>query len=403
MPVMLSVRGRSVRVALCVALSLLLHGLFAWGVLCALRLLPPHGAGAPLSSAAKGRPVQRALQIVTVPPEVEKPKPFVKTNPDLEESTPRSQDFIGKRNSSESASEFTPARHNEAPLPSQNGEEREELVTFDQSRQRGDLADDGRAVSAPSVPQAGLPLPPSPPSPPAPAVPPSPPAPLVSDAPPAPPQPELPPSVQEVPERSAEGAASVHTPPPDVEGDVRVRPADVEATAEPSAPVKIPMAVSPRPARSAAASFSRYAGPVYDPSLADHMQPHARAGFRTHERRTRSTGRFVIGHKPALNVAATPQGRYEEEIYRRIAYFWYIACDDHRGDIIPGSIVISLRINARGLLENMDLVRRSGASVSQQAFTFGAIRRASLPPMPPAVQQELVGDLLELIFQFNFD
>ena len=73
------------------------------------------------------------------------------------------------------------------------------------------------------------------------------------------------------------------------------------------------------------------------------------------------------------------------------------------GDIIPGSVVVSLRINADGLLENMELVRRRGASMIQQSFTFGAIRNASLPPMPSQVRREMHGDLLELIFTFNFD
>jgi hypothetical protein len=51
----------------------------------------------------------------------------------------------------------------------------------------------------------------------------------------------------------------------------------------------------------------------------------------------------------------------------------------------------------------MDLVRRHGAGVIQQSFTFRAIRRATLPPMPSTVRQEIVGELLELIFTFNFD
>ena len=51
----------------------------------------------------------------------------------------------------------------------------------------------------------------------------------------------------------------------------------------------------------------------------------------------------------------------------------------------------------------MNLITRRGASVIQQSFTFGAIRQAQLPPMPPAVQKELIGEQLELIFTFNFD
>lgn len=138
----------------------------------------------------------------------------------------------------------------------------------------------------------------------------------------------------------------------------------------------------------------------YDPALsADAQQP----GFRTRERKTRSSGCFIFGRGAALNVEATPRGQYEAEIYRRVARLWYAACDEHRGDIVPGKITVSLRLNRRGQLANMQLIQRSGAGACQQSFTFASIRRAALPPMPPEVQADIVGDLLELIFTFHFD
>ncbi len=96
-------------------------------------------------------------------------------------------------------------------------------------------------------------------------------------------------------------------------------------------------------------------------------------------------------------------GRYEMLVYRLIAARWYAACDEHRGDIIPGRIIIAFRLNKRGNVENMNLVTRRGAGVIQQGFTFRAIRSAQLPPMPTDVQRELIGEQLELIFTFNFD
>lgn len=171
----------------------------------------------------------------------------------------------------------------------------------------------------------------------------------------------------------------------DVLGEFRLRDTETEEQAEPSEPL---------PPRRAARR--RY----YDPALSAEAQ---RPGFRTEERRTRSSGRFIFGKGASLNVAATPRGQYEAEIYRRVARLWYAACDDHRGDIIPGRLTISLRLDKHGRLVNMHLLSRSGASVSQQSFTFAAIRRAALPAMPAAVQQDMVGDLLELIFTFHFD
>lgn len=358
------------RGVLCALLSVLVHGVLVWLLLWAL---PYTGGGGAGRRMAQQPPAQRVLHIITPPQEEQKPQ-FVKTSPDQEEQLPRHADFIGKRSSVESAAEFTPARRSDAPLPSQNGEDRDEIVTFNQRRQEGDLAHDDRAPTPPPAPSGGMQQPD-----------------------------RLDDFEDDAPERVhpddtlAGGVASVQPQQPDQQGDMVLHQADKDLvpTPRPTPPVRVPTVARQRVTMQGMPT-------VYDPSLADHMQPQ-KAGFRTRERSTRSTGRFVIGQRAALNVAATPQGRYEEEIYRRIAYFWYIACDEHRGDIIPGSIVIALRINSRGLLENMDLVRRTGASISQQGFTFGAIRRAALPPMPPAVRQEMVGDLLELIFQFNFD
>jgi hypothetical protein len=61
----------------------------------------------------------------------------------------------------------------------------------------------------------------------------------------------------------------------------------------------------------------------------------------------------------------------------------------HRGDIIPGTIIIAFRLNKRGSVETMNLITRRGASVIQQSFTFGAIRQAQLPPMPPCTEWHL--------------
>lgn len=360
-----SVKGRVAPVVLCVALSLLIHGGAVGALPYAVRLVGRQQG----QQAAQKPPAQqqRVLQIVRDKPQ---PTQFVKTDPDQEEQVPEEADFIGKRNTSESASEYAPDRYDDAPLPTQNGEDdSQEVVTFDQRAQEGDLAYDGSTASGAAAAESSSRVSPEA---------------AGSEA-----------EQSEAPEDEppADGTATLQeTKLTDDVGTLLLQNTPEEQRE--SSPIKIDLAVQPTPARPSAVQQG-----FYDPALADHMQ----RGFRTRERRTRSTGRFVIGRKPSLNVAATPRGRYEEEIYRRIAYFWYRACDDHRGDIVPGSVVISLRINTRGQLENMELVRRRGASVSQQAFTFGAIRRASLPPMPPDVQQEVVGDLLELIFQFNFD
>ncbi len=389
--------------ALCLLLSILLHLGLAW----MLDLLP--------RGAAKRHPVShrpaRALKIVRSAPRAEKkeakadealaakkktPPPFAKTSADEAQRRPERPDFIGRHDSVASGEDDGPQRRSEEPLPSMAGRESEEIVTFDQERQDGEPEHEGKT---------GLPLPPLPPLPP-----------VVE-----PPAPE--------PQAVAQGTPDGTTGPSDPNG-IGNRPPQPESNAtaavEPAPPApdgslklteqqrqnSLTLAPEPPPAPKGqrdgadegeadkALSVRRPRRPLYDPSLSALAQL---PGLRTYERRTRSTGRFVFGSRPSLNVSATARGQYEAEIYRRIARVWYAACDEHRGDIIPGSITVSLRLTRSGSIDSMDLVRRRGASLIQQSFSFGAIRHAALPPMPAEVQQEVIGRLYEMILTFNFD
>ena len=354
------------RVALCVLLSALLHAFIAWWLCSTSELLTGRNATDLIRRPARADRLVQILREKERAAETEQ-KPWVKTDPEVEEKIPKQADFTGARNSVASGSEFSPRRSSDAPVPTQNGEEdQDELVTFDQARQSGELDKPQDSVQPPQQAAAQA-------------------AQKPGDA------------SQEQPREAS--VPILQKPEQGEESELRLSEGKLGETGALQGE-NAPIIIEARVRADTADGTGRQQRPVYDPSLAEHMQGKA---FRTYERRTRSTGRFVIGSRPALNVASTPLGRYEEEIYRRIAYYWYLACDEHRGDVIPGSVVVALRINTRGMLENMDLVRRRGASVIQQSFTFGAIRRAALPPMPVPVQNEVVGDVLELIFTFNFD
>lgn len=358
---------------LCLLLSLLLHA----GCAVLWLLLPAPEKKSPRQPSPPGA-ASRAIQLLRPDIPEERQPPFAKTNPDEEEAKPDRADFEGARQQRASGETSEQKRTSPDPVPTMNGEEKEEVVTFDQKRQDGDLE-----TSVKSSPPA-QPFPP----------------PEVSAA--SPPQEESPnasPPEHDTPDEASPDKApkastdSLLPAPQEENGDMNLTLSPEKSLTAPGAhpPDFTPQKLS-HPGRPGIAV-------PYDPSLASHAQP----GFRSHERRSRSTGRFVLGRRPSLNVAATPRGRYEELIYRRIARYWYIACDERRGDIIPGSITVSIRIDKAGRINNMELVNRRGASMIQQSFTFGAIRKASLPPMPPQVQEELVGDLMELIFVFNFD
>lgn len=386
--------------ALCLLLSLILHLIFL--LLMTLsngRQLRPPAPAAPQQRQQRLVRVQRSTPTAPAQKQQEQQrKPFAKTSADTPQALPEQPDYDGIRNTRAASAPDSAHLLSDKHAPAQTGEKKDELVTFDQDRQDGDLNHEGKKPLQPPVP----------------------PQPLLPDM-----ESTAQPQNTEPPATGREDAES-NTPQPDAT-DRETRPAPVTPAAKQHHPEpegelllrkdeqkeETPSAETPATTTAQGTATGtghastppknrRKSRPIfYDPSLAN-PQPDT-VGFRTRERRSRSTGRFIMGRGAALNVTATPLGRYESEIYRRIAYHWYQACAEHRGDIIPGSITISLRINKRGHLENMDLVRRHGAGVIQQSFTFRAIRRASLPPMPNAVRQEIVGELLELIFTFNFD
>ncbi len=369
-----------------IMLSLLLHAGAAW----ALNWLPP--APQPTWQAPAPQPARRVKlrrakppREAVTPPSNESQLPFAKTSADEPEHRPEQADFVGKRDSVASGGPDAPQRFSDAPLPTMAGREREEeVVTFHQERQDGNLAHEGKTNAHPA------------------------PQPLVQGRPEGSAEQAGPRHDGSLPPQSAQevSAAQQPEPPATREGlklaerlpeDALTATTELSPPARPGlqeaepAPVNTPT-TTPHPRRAQAV--------MYDPSLAEGAQ---QPGLRTHERRTRSTGRFIFGRRPALNVAATARGRYEAEIYRRIARIWYAACDEHRGDIIPGSLTVSLRLTKNGRIDSMALVRRRGASLIQQSFSFGAIRHAALPPMPEEVQRDVIGRLYEMILTFNFD
>lgn len=424
---------------LCLLLSILAHALLAWWIF-------PFDFRRKTPEARRGG--ERRILLVQRHPEPKQASPsnkeqpkkepaWVKTSEDQNKARPREPDFIGKRNTSASGGRKQPDKKEGELLPDQDGIDRKNDITlFDQQRQEGDLAHDGkkgRASSAPSP--AAPPTPPAPAAAPAPTpappsqqpqpTPPSPPAPPVPPAPsqaqPAPGSEAPNPTGNEVQQGRREGHQDAQerqpgrddSPRQEAIASVRERKAAAEHkdlltspvvfNTQPSIP--IPSFGSPQGKAQAASLSPGGATPSprpsrpYDPSFTADSQP----GFRTHERRTRTTGRFVFGSNASLNVASTPRGQYEELVYRRVAYFWYRECDANREMIVPGSIQIRVLVNTQGQITAMDLLRRTGASVSQQGFTFRAIRNADLPPMPQVVRDDVVGDKMELVFDFYFD
>ena len=380
---------------LCLLLSVLIHGIMA--VVLVWSLNHPQRREHKRSKVQRyavvlsksPTPDQSAEKQENSPPDEQ--KPFIKTNPDRPQQHPDDADFEGQRDARAEGMN-TDSPRNEEPIPTMEGEEKEEINTLQQERQDGDIAYYGK-IEEPAQPSRTAPEAPQP-------------TPQVPQ--PAPGMPETPPTqTPDTGTASADREASISqsTPSEEAQDNLKVRTPEEEAENTEETQQELPTPQPGVPENDGTATTPSLPAvevrlPVYDPTQADHAQP---PGLRTTERRTRSTGQFVIGKLPSCNVEATPRGQYEELVYRLIARQWYFACDNHRGDIIPGTVIIALRINTRGRVESMNLVNRRGASVSQQSFTFAAIRRAQFPAMPKEVQKTLIGNLMELIITFDFN
>ncbi len=377
---------------LCFVCSALIH------IMVALLVFPIR-----FDSVARKSPLSRkTVRFVTVSRNREKESPmktvqtpekeplFVKTAHDQESSLrPKTADYIGSRHTIASGSGKSPEEQTERNLPNIDGEkERGEIVLFDRERQDGDLESEDEPSSLDMQPTPPLPSEKA----------------LADDALSSNPicltasdgnitseqsrreKENCENAAPSIKEYLAEGQSGMRlTTPLEVERYMKPIVSLGEIYGNDSSEIFMPQTPSPRL--------------PYDPSFTASSQP----GFRTKEKRTRTTGRFVLGSKPSLNVEKTPKGMYQALIYRRIAYYWYRECDANRDMIIPGSLHLRLLVNTRGQITAMDLLKRTGASVSQQGFTFRAVRCAEIPPMPTEVRRDIVGDKMELIFDFYFD
>lgn len=384
-------------ILICVGLSLLVHS--------ALALLLLQTAQQTDCPKKQQQSTQRRTVLITRTdernpnkgnqPEQEQPlsKPFVKTDAERPQQKPNQADFEGQRNAKAEGMGIE-KRRNDAPLPTMAGEDKEEINPLHQERQDGDVEFYGTETAetrpqtiSPNEIEQDTPTAPHTPQPPTGQT-------EATDTAARPEATPTPPKVSSA--TDAQSPESAHT-----ENGLKLKSPQEQETADTaSAALGQPNSAGNTPVTSPTVPATPARRPVYDPTQAQHAQP---PGLRTTERRSRSTGQFVIGKMPSCNVEATPRGQYEELVYRLIAKQWYFACDQHRGDIIPGTIIISVRINSRGQTVSMTPISRRGAGVSQQSFTFAAIRRAQFPAMPEAVRKTLIGDLMELIITFDFN
>ena len=365
---------------ICLLLSLLVHG----GLVALLVLTLPHAA----TSAKPGGNSKKYTLTLTRPqnkeqqeaPAQEKNKPFIKTDSERPQIKPKDADFEGARDAQAEGMDIT-NRQNDSPAPTMEGEVKEERNVLEQKRQDGDVQHEGKITqetTQPSAPEQNE---------------------TESSDTSSPPQQEpIPAAEQHLDTPQTKTEKSEQEQARELE-TTETAPVTPESPEHEQATEQTPPPASP-PKASLYPQHNAKRRPVYDPSQAPHAQP---PGLRTEEKRSRSTGRFVIGKRPSWDVEATPRGEYESHVYRLIASKWYFACDRHRGDITPGTLIILLRLDTKGRIVDMKRVSKRGAGILQESFTFNAIRQAQFPPMPPEVIKTLIGEQMEFFITFDFN
>lgn len=124
--------------------------------------------------------------------------------------------------------------------------------------------------------------------------------------------------------------------------------------------------------------------------------------FSGNQSKTAIRGSISRTGRSALDVADTPMGRYQAKISRAVELEWQRNCVRRRDFIVPGYLTARFFLNAKGRVTSVEFIGDIEGGAIQKGFTLDAIRDAAIPPMPPAVKQEMEGDSLELIFNFYF-
>lgn len=362
----------------------LLLSLFAHGVLATILILTlPQGSPPPkLKGGNKKytltvtRPQDKGEQET---PEEEKIKPFIKTDSERPQLKPKEADFEGARDARAEGMNIT-TRQDDTPAPTMEGEIKEERNVLEQKRQDGDVKHE-EEISQEPTPQPELTEQNE--------------ENTENDA-PIQPQEE---TTEEEKDTESQQQAELNTESATEESPTEDTPITPEPAEAESGIIETPQP-PPTPKASLYPQRNGARRPVYDPSQAPHAQS---PGLRTEEKRSRSTGHFVIGKRPSWDVEATPRGEYEALVYRLIASKWYFACDRHRGDITPGTLIILLRLDTRGRIVDMKCVSKRGAGILQESFTYKSIRQAQFPPMPQEVIKSLKGEQMEFFITFDFN
>jgi hypothetical protein len=125
--------------------------------------------------------------------------------------------------------------------------------------------------------------------------------------------------------------------------------------------------------------------------------------FSGNQTKTAIRGNISRTGRSALDVVATPMGRYQAQISRAVELEFQRNCVRRRDFIVPGYITVQFFLDAEGrVTSDLKLIGEIEGGEVQKGFTIDSIRKAEIPAMPPEIKQEMGDHSLELIFNFIF-
>ena len=372
-------RRRTVRLALAIIGSLLLHAL----VILAVVWIVPHWPRA--RPRIRSQPIQMTmLPPTTATPEPSgpanagqpTPPPYIRTLDDqLADKPPDDPSFISDKDTK--AASLLAANGNK-PMPTTEGKE----VPFFDFEPRPYRLGDKAADAATSAASAQADQPPAPVNTPPPTPPP------VNKKPPLPPK-----------SRPTHKPAAQPTP---AAGDLAQPKAAASSSPEPAVPTPMdtprddenvppPVARSGRQPQSAATANS---------NVTSNGAPKP-PGYQQQSLATKMSGNINNRGRSAVSALGTPLGRYQKAVNDAIGMLWYYQTEQHASDLGPGTVKIHFYVDRDGRIKNVHFTA-GNANSSLGLISEQAITEAQIEPIPPEVAAMLDAGQLESEISFSF-
>ncbi|PWU07316.1 MAG: hypothetical protein C5B47_06430 [Verrucomicrobia bacterium] len=136
------------------------------------------------------------------------------------------------------------------------------------------------------------------------------------------------------------------------------------------------------------------------PSLARPSSPAQRPGYQSETRVVRIDGNISNRGRAALDVAATPLGRYKKLLSNAIGARWYYLIQRDMDLYRIGTVDIRFRVTPSGKVEAVQVIGNTSNELLA-ATSIQSITDAEMPPIPPEIVGSLPQGRIEVDYSFS--